>query len=116
MPLTRSQRRARKNQRVANALRNPGRLASDPVAFRASLENRVQLDENANRGKRDAAPGNWSRRVIAPETIRQPTAALRVATPVRTPTGRIARRAGEPQYTSYVIGSRHPMPVGEDGK
>ena len=116
--LTRSQRRARKTARVADARRNPGRGTAAPVIVeRARDENGepitlvTALDANPNRAKRGASPTNWNARTIAPSTIRQPTAALVVATPLRTPTGRIARKGGRPEYSRYTIGTNYPLPV-----
>ncbi len=102
--MTRSQRR--KRQRMER--HTPGTLA------REARIGDVQLDTNPNRGKRDASPMNWAQRTIAHETIRQPVAALVVKHPLRTPTGRVARSGGQPLYSQYTVGSRHPMPVVKD--
>lgn len=114
--LTRAQRRARKTARLRDAARNPGRAMREPVIHSHTDDDGrrhvVRLDGNANRAKRDAAPLNFS--VRSDNTREQPDAALIVATPIRTPTGRIARRGGAPEYTSYVMGSNLPMPVGAD--
>jgi hypothetical protein len=102
--MTRSQRRKRARQ----SAHTPGALAR-----RASLDG-VALDANPNTGKRSASPMNWEARTIASATLRQPAAALIVAHPLRTPTGRIATRAGEPQYSSYTVGSTLPGPIVRD--
>ena len=111
--LTRSQRRARAKQRVADALRNPGRTAVEPIARQGG--ELVHLNANPNRGKRDGAPLNHSARTLAPRALRgEPDYdRLMVATPLRTPTGRIARQAGQPLYSRYVIASdRRRVPRG----
>lgn len=96
---------AQKRKRAAMHRLNPF-----PLAREATVQG-ARLDENPNRGKRDASPLNWAHRTIAHDTIRQPVAALVVSHPLRTPTGRIARKGGAPLYSSYTIGSKHPMPV-----
>jgi hypothetical protein len=114
MPLTRSQRRARAKSRVANALRNPGRSALEPIARQGG--ELVHLNANPNRGKRDGAPLNHSARTLAPRALRgEPDYdRLMVATPLRTPTGRQAREGGAPLYSRYVIASdRRRVPRGK---
>ena len=101
--MTRAERRTR--ARAANRARRatphtPGALAWNE-----------QHADNPNRAKRSASPMGWNERTIHPATIRQTPAALIVATPLRTPTGRHATRAGEPLYSRYTIGSRLPQPI-----
>lgn len=113
--LTRSQRRARAASRVADALRNPGRTMAAPIIRERTRDENgdpltlvTRLDENANRGKRSGAPMNHSARTIHSRTLSQDRAdydRLRVATPLRTPTGRIARQGGAPLYSQYTLAS-----------
>ena len=120
--LTRSQRRARAKQRVADALRNPGRTAVAPVILERVRNERGErvtlatvLDTNPNRAKRDGAPLNHSARTLAPRALKGDPDydRLMVATPLRTPTGRIARQGGQPLYSRYVIASdRRRIPRG----
>ena len=113
--LTRSQRRARAAARVADARRNPGRTAVAPIIReRVTDENGdpvtlvTPLASNPNRGKRSGAPMNHEVRTIHSRTLSQSHVdydRLRVATPLRTPTGRIARQAGQPLYSQYTLAS-----------
>lgn len=122
MPLSRSQRRARAKQRVADALRNPGRSAHAPIILERTRDEDgnlrtlvTRLDTNPNRAKRDGAPLNHSARTLAPRAIagNPDYDRLMVATPLRTPTGRVARQAGQPLYSRYVIASdRRRIPRG----
>lgn len=113
--LTRSQRRARAASRVADALRNPGRSAIEPIIRERTRDENgdpvmlvTRLDENANRGKRGGAPMNHESRTIHSRTLSPAKVdydRLRVATPLRTPTGRIARQGGQPLYSQYTLAS-----------
>lgn len=101
--LTRSQRRARAARRIADARRTPGRTAVAAVARHGGEA--VTLDANPNRGKRDAAPTNYGARTLAPRAINGDPdyQRLQVLTPLRTPTGRHATRAGAPLYSQYTL-------------
>lgn len=121
--LTRSQRRARAAARLADARRNPGRTAVAPIIReRTTNENGdpvtlvTPLASNPNRGKRDGAPMNHEARTIHSRTLSQAKVdydRLRVATPLRTPTGRIARQGGQPLYSQYTLASDRRRTRGE---
>lgn len=96
---TRARVKQRAEARAAMSRHTPGRLARDPGMLAA----------NPNRGKRDASPLNWTPR--STNDREQPDAALVVSHPMRTPTGRVARKGGAVEYSTYVMASNKPMPI-----
>lgn len=102
MALSRSARRAITRDRLAREAAAAASSAGLPLDYAAPVtRDGIALAANPNRGKRGGAPLNWSRRTLTGDTLRAsraPDTILRTR-PVLTPTGRRAKRNGEPRVT-----------------